>query len=264
MVNATPISTRTRQTALVNPSAGRRARRPHKVSGAPRRKSNPGETVLLGFLNPQPEKKPVSIKKKEHKPRRKNPVTAVAVKKHQPMQKHYAKAKGRRRHNPVTLGALSKPIEMMKLGAIAALAFFTVRQVPQIALKTRNTSWLGYLANFLTALGCAAGAGRLFGPVGGQAALVGGSMYLFSRFLNDVSPLGKTLNLSGVGDPHAAALGGLVPAYWASPPVTDRTGRVIPPQALIDAVIRRLPAPQPGAMPVPVAAGTVGRFSPRF
>ena len=259
MLSAQPIR-RKKTTAVVNPR--------RKSSGAPRRK-NPvaAATLLLGQINPR--RKPVQKKKNSSKKhynfrRKANPMVKASSKK-------AASIKARpipRRRNPNFNSILSRPVELLKSGAFGALSYFATRQVPQFALKTRNVSYVGYIANALTALACAAGADKFFGPDAGKAAFVGGGMALVSRVVNDQTSLGAQLNLSGIGDPHAAALGRLrgrgvgtiVPGYWAQPPVIARDGSPVIPQQMIDAVKAQIP---PAAVPVSTGTAGIGRFSGR-
>ena len=245
-----------RITAVVNPQPARR---------------NPGPaTVLLGYLNPHKEKRHMPATKKPAK--KKNPIPFNFLKKKAAKRnpsaltvyKAKAKAPGRRRpakRNPFSSNILSKPIELLKAGAIGALSYFATRQVPQAVLKARNTSFVGYLANLLTALGCAGLADKYFGSPAGQAAFVGGGMYLFTRVLNEQTPYGATLALSGVGDVQATGLRGIVPGYYAHPPITTRDGAAVIPQQIVDAVKAQLPAPAPQ---MAAAAAGVGRFASRF
>jgi hypothetical protein len=136
---------------------------------------------------------------------------------------------------------------MMKMAAYAALGLIATRQVPQIVLGTRNAGIVGYVGNFVTAAGAAAIAKKAIGNEAGVAVLIGGSLYAFNRLLNDFTPLGKTLNLSGVGDTQASgSLRGLVSAYQPNLVVT-RDGQAVLPQAFVDRMRSLLP---PAAAPV--------------
>ena len=210
------------------------------------------------------KKKTKKNSSKKHLIRRKaNPVMYASKK--APITAHPIR---RRKKNPNMNSILSRPVELLKSGAFGALSYFATRQVPQFALKTRNVSYVGYLANALTALACAAAADKWFGADAGKAAFVGGGMAVVGRVVNDQTSLGAQLNLSGIGDPHAAALGRLrgrgvgtvVPGYWAQPPVIGPNGEPIIPQQLIDQVKAQIPP-----APVPQRTGTagIGRFSGR-
>lgn len=264
MIAAKPLK-RSKFTAVVNPhKKDARKARPkihRKSSGAPRRK-NPASTILLGYLNPEKHVMKTKKHKKIRRSVKKNPIVARSF--------HHKKARrnGRpRRRNPISSNIVAKPVQLLKAGAIGAIAYFATRQVPQVLLKTRNTSWVGYLANLLTALGCAGVADKYFGPEAGQSAFVGGGMYLFTRVLNDQTPYGATLALSGVGDPAAIGarnLRGLVPGFFASPAIVTRDGQPVAAQFqnVIDAAVQQSVA----KMPAPAAAAGVsgGKFRSRF
>ena len=251
MIAAQPVK-RTKFTAVVT---GR------KSSGAPRR-TNPAATVLLGYLNP--ERKPMQKTKAQkakstiRRPAKPNPFIKAKAFSVQPWKKN-GNRKPPRRKNPLSIsGILGKPVELLKAGAIGAIAYFVTRQVPQAVLKARNTSWMGYGANLLTALGSAAVADKYFGPTAGTAAFVGGGMYLVGRVANDQTPFGKTLNLQGLGDPAArGGLRGLVPAFFPSPAIVDRSGQPVMAQyqPIVDAAVAQMPV-QP-----PAAGMAGGRFS---
>jgi len=182
---------------------------------------------------------------------KKNPAKATAVKSYKP----------RRKRNPSNIPTiLQRPLELLKAGAVAAIAYAATRQLPQWALGARNTSYMGYGANFATALLLTALADKVLGSEAGKAAFAGGGAYCVARIADDQTPLGATLNLQGVGD--SRALGGIVPGYFASPAIVDRKGNPIIPQAIIDAAVSAMPRPVELA-PRAAAAG-VGRFANRL
>ncbi|MCC7497325.1 MAG: hypothetical protein IT160_07095 [Bryobacterales bacterium] len=245
------IAKRVRTKRLINPE--------RKVSGAKPARRNPvSEIAVLGYLNP--ERRKPTVKKKQQKKRvsKRNPVTAAP----RPKQKV---SKSHRRRNPArnnVTSMLSKPIDLLKDGATAAAGFLATRQVPQMVLGARNSGFIGYLANVLAAAGTSALARKVLGNREGDIVLIGGSLYLFNRVLNDYTPLGRQLNLSGVGDP-AATLKGFRPAYFPVPVVSNpRTGQPIMPAALT-AHVQSLIPPTPKAT-AQEPAGNVGRFASRF
>jgi hypothetical protein len=264
MVSAQPITRRTKFTAVVNGRRARTAKPASRKTGAPRRKNPIGaSTVLLGYLNP-PEKTHMQKKQKKSKIRRaikKNPTTVQAF-----GRKAAPHRRRPRRRNPLNTSTLiGRPLDLVKAGVVGVLAYFIARQLPQILLKQKNTGWVGYVSNLVTALGTAAAANKMLGPTLGQAAFVGGGMYLVSRVSNEQTPIGRTLALSGIGDPQARGMGTLVPGYWASPAVVSKAGQPVPGQfqPIVDAVRAQLPAPQPVA--AAASAGVSGgRFAARF
>jgi hypothetical protein len=251
MISAEPVK-RTKFTAVVN-GRGKAAKRAASKTGAPRRKNPIGPaTVLLGYINP--EGKPMSTKTKTKKKgirrQAKNPISAKTVIM-RPWKKN-GKRNRPRRKNPLNInGVLRKPVELLKLGAIGAIAYFVSGAVPTMLLKDKNKSWLGYVANLLTALGSAAAADKYFGTSAGQAAFVGGGMFVVGRIANERTPYGAKLGLSGY-----------VPAFFASPAITTRDGTPVMAQfqPVIDEALRQVP------QPAPVAAAGVsgGRFASRF
>lgn len=243
MITAKPVK-RTKFTAVVN---GRRKAKKHaaRSSGAPRR--NPaGATLLLGYLNP--EKKRVMKAKKTKKIRRKaNPIQAKVFK----MKPWHKNGKRPRRKNPIASGLVGRSVELLKAGAIGAIAYFITRQVPKWILKEKDQSYLGYLSNLITAIASSALAERYFGPAAGQAAFVGGGMYLVGRVAADKA--GYQFGLSGI-----------VPGYWAQPPSVTKDGTPVFPQQLKEFIQAQIPAPTPAAVPASAKAGVAGGRLGRF
>ena len=210
---------------------------PKKKKRRRRNAPNPSELVLLGGVNPKKRKK-----------------------------------KRRRRHNP-RRQPLARGVDMLKVGAVALGGLFVTRQVPQLALGTRNTGLLGYIANGVTAgLGSTA-VSRFVGKQEGQAFLIGGALYVVERIVNEqFTPLGRALSLSGVGDHMAAGtLAGIKENYCPMPALTDAAGRPIIPKAILEAAraqaraeLRAAAAP---AIVTPTNSGAavnLGRYSSRY
>lgn len=201
---------------------------------------------------------------RQHRAKAKNPST--------PRRKARRGKRGGRSKNPTiksrARSVTKKPIDMLKTGALAAAGMLATRQLPQIVLKSRNTGIVGYIANGIVAATSAALAQKWVGKPAGAAVAAGGALYVFVRILNDFTPLGKTLSLSGVGDPYAAGhLGALVPAYFPLPVVSDRSGTPIIPQAITDSMRASMPAGNGVAVTPPqgfAAPGAVSRFAGRF
>lgn len=157
----------------------------------------------------------------------------------------------RRSSNPM----LSSGFNLLKFGAIALIGLVATRQIPQWVLGANNSSWVGYLANAATALVLGYLAHRFMGKEAGGAVLIGGGLYTVNRILQEqVSPIGKVLSLTGLGDPMA--LSGIGPGYFPLPVPLDSNGN-----AVIPAEIRALPAAPAGGMKG-LDAGS--RFRSRF
>jgi hypothetical protein len=196
--------------------------------------------------------------KKKNPAARKNPFPKVRA-----MQRNFKPAKRRngRKRNPEmagAMGAMGRPVEYLKFGLIALLGLVTTRQVPQMALGTKNTSWLGYAANLATALAGAYGTGKVAGKNAAVAFGTGGGLYTVNRILTDkLTPVGQVLSLAGLGDAQASAtLGRIVPGS-VYPPTYDANGNLKLPANFVAAMNKALPAPGTG----PGKLNGVSRFS---
>ena len=160
----------------------------------------------------------------------------------------------RRQRNPSRV--TSKATDLVKMGAFALGGLVLARQIPQAVLGGRNSGFVGYLANALTAIVAAAIISKYGGKPAGNAVGIGGGLYVVQRVMDEqFTALGRQLSLSGVGDSRASgSLRGIGPAYFPWPVATDRAGNPIIPPQIDNAQI---------AAPATVAAG-VGRFAGRF
>ncbi|HBY64729.1 MAG TPA: hypothetical protein DEH78_33325 [Solibacterales bacterium] len=233
---------------LYNPQGKRRAA--HKA------RRNPAELITLGLVNPHTKGNTVKKHKttKKAASRKTNPWGfKAAANKSQPQPK--------RRRNPSRGGALQKPIELAKTGAIALGGLVITRQIPQLALGTRNSGWMGYGANALVAL-IAAWIVSRFNPNAGAAVGLGGSLYTVSRILTEqLSPVGKYFALSGIGDASAAGLGEVRKGYFPVPVVHDDSGNPIIPQQILDASLAYVRQQLPAATPAPTNMSGLDRYS---
>lgn len=259
MLKPTAITTRRRTTLLFNPAG-------LSHSGAGRRGANPGELIALGPLNPRRtmnprKKKKTKTKAKGHQKKggaRRNPADfLVLAHKKPPARRH------RPRRNPDLMAVLKKPVEVLKHGLYATGGLLAARQLPQLLLGSRNTGLIGYAANIVTALMAGALAGAAFGAPAGASVMIGGGLYTVTRGLTEQTAIGRHLVLSGAGDPIAAGhLGALVPGYFAHPAVVNReTGQPAIPEAIVRAVLSRMPPPAAATSAMNLAGG---RFAPRF
>ncbi|MCS7261033.1 MAG: hypothetical protein NZ765_09655 [Anaerolineae bacterium] len=221
-----------------------------KKQSAPKRR-NPYLT-LVGNLNPRRNMK---RKKTKSNPRLKRR-TVVAL---------------RRRRNPLFVrprranpnGVVDTPVRLLKTGTLALIGLVATRQVPQMLLGARNAGILGYVANAAAALASAAVARKVADREAAEAVGIGGALYLANRIISEqLTPVGKVLSLTGVGDAQAAGLGAVgkyVPAYFPHPVVTDRaTGKPVIPQAIRDAAREQAEQVVASRAPAPPAARLAG------
>ncbi len=225
----------------------RRLHNPHKEKAsrvesrrAKRSAPNPGELMTLGYINPQ-RGTAVKAKKKKHskKARQPNPSQfAAKAKAHTP--------KRPRKRNPEL--SISRPVEVVKSGAVALAGLVATRQLPQLVLGARNTGVVGYASNAAAAAIAAAVAGKFAGKSAASLVLIGGGLYIVNRIMTEhFSPVGKYLSLTGVGDAAAAArLGRVKEAYFPYPVLHDKAGNPIIPRE-IDARRLALPAGAPAS-----------------
>ena len=235
-----------------------------------RRVNPPGQTknpvaALLGHVNPKAKKGVSSMAKKQpqkqpqKKRRRAAKPTVITKYRTRAAPK---KAKGRKR-NPKRRGILTRPLDVIRLGALALAGLVITRQIPQAVLGTRNVGIVGYFSNVIAASLATAVMGRFVDREAAKAVGVGGALYVVERILNEqLTPLGKALSLSGIGDARAAgSLRGIESKYFPWPVVTDRkTGQPVIPREITEAAVNAVRPLIP--MPAPALAG--GRFARRF
>ncbi len=229
---------------------------PHKKakaarSGAKRRaKGKPAKTISIGLLKSKQRSNRMksSHKKKNKTAKARNPMFFGKKPKHH-----------KKRRNPSIPAIVSKPVDMVKAGALAAAGLIATRQLPQMILGARNTGIIGYGANFFVAGISAWIAGKTMGKAAGTAVMIGGALYLVNRGLSEFTPLGQRLSLSGVGDAAAAGhLGAIVPGYFSQPQIRDDRGNRI---ALQDYVQRQAAAIAPPAVATASRLSGVRRFA---
>ncbi|GIU80919.1 MAG: hypothetical protein KatS3mg005_4157 [Bryobacteraceae bacterium] len=216
----------------------------HRKAAAKPKRRNPGALITLGALNPQRKTmKAKSTKPKKRTSPRPNPFIKMKTR------------RAKRRSNPsITRG----PLGLAKSGAIALLGLVATRQIPQLALQTRNTGLIGYAANFATAALAGAVAGRFWNREAGKLIFIGGSLYTVSRIITEqFSPVGKYFALSGVGDAQAASLGVIKDGYFPVPVVLDQAGQPIIPRAIVEAA---QPATPPAPLPAPTNMSGLSRY----
>jgi len=202
-----------------------------RSSHKPRKKrSNPGYLAVVGPINPNKGGAMKSRKKNSHRrprarksnARRRNPFNTKAL--------AVRGTRHRRKSNP---GAVKAVTRIMVLGFWALVGLVLVRQLPQMVLGAKNTGFVGYLANLGVAAGISMIALKSVGEDAATGLAVGGGVYVTNRVIQDhLSPIGKYLSISGLGD--AMALGGIVTddtAYRPFPIVYAQDGQPwIPPE----------------------------------
>lgn len=229
-------------------------RKPRKAANVTKSRS----TSARKAKNPsKPRRHSSAHTKKSRNPRRRPAMTAAAP---------------RRRHKP-NPNVITGGFNMLKQGLYALVGLVLTRQLPQLALNTNNTSWMGYAANIATMFLVGMIGHKVLGRDAGNSMMLGGGLYVANRVIGDFfSPLQSYLSLSGMGDPNALSGGrggrglrGIVPGYFPLPVPTDAQNMPI-----IPAEIRAFPAPTPAAMasaaagggPVPASVGSgPGRMS---
>lgn len=227
-----------------------------------RKRKNPGAVLTLGLINPEErkEKMPQKKRKQHHKPAKKaarNPVRivrAAGAVAHRPKKARNS----RKKRNPQVI-SMAKSLVIDGGFALAGLAI--TRQLPQIALGSKNTDWKGYLANAGVALAASFAAGKFVSTRAGADVLIGGGLYLANRVLTEkLSPVGKYVALSGLANGDAAAtgkMGTIAPNYSPIPVTLDNQGNPVP----LDYLTRRIDGRIAAALP-PAPAG--GKMSGRL
>lgn len=227
-----------------------------------RKKKNPaGYLALLGNLNPN------RTKRTKHMPKKKAAKASASKQIKKPMPKSrnpFMKAaklptSRPRKSNPDKI----QPVQMLKEGAVVLAGLITARQLPQLALGSKNTGPIGYAANF----GIAAIGGVLLGMTVsarvGFAFAAGGAAYSISRVATEqLSPVGKYFALSGVGDASAASMGDVrragmgivVDSSYNEPLLKTPNGTILIPPHIQNYVGREM------ASMMPLPAPSVGRF----
>lgn len=105
----------------------------------------------------------------------------------------------RRSRNP---GSLGRPMDWLQGGAGVIAGVVGTRALPQLLLGSSNTSYTGYAANAVAAVGLGWLTNMLFprNSVLVTAVIAGGFAGLLSRIIADKTPFGAQLALTGLGD----------------------------------------------------------------
>jgi hypothetical protein len=231
-----------------NPNFGRgkAAKRPNKSGAKAPKRPNPGYLAVVGPINPNKGGTMRTKAMKSKHPHRAK--SASAGRKQNPFNKPMARGK-RRKQNPGYVKTVSR---IVMLGFWALVGLVLTRQLPQMLLGPRNTGFVGYLANIGVAAGASMIALRVAGEDAATGMAVGGGVYVVNRGIQEhLSPIGKYLSLSGLGD--AMALGDLVEgdeAYRPFPVVYNQDGQPwIPPQIDARRAMAMIEAAKAAAVP---------------
>lgn len=174
-------------------------------------------------------------------------------------QRNPSRFMARRRRSSRNPNFVSGGVNALKRGLYALIGLVLARQVPQLALGAGNTGWMGYAANFATALVAGWAGTKFLGSDAGSAILLGGGLYTVARWLGDTfSPVQQYLSLSGVGDPMA--LGDIQPGYFPLPVPVDNAGNPIIPRQ-IAASSPAAAAAASGGAPIPASVAKAGTMS---
>jgi hypothetical protein len=173
----------------------------------------------------------------------------------------------RKARNPGVMSLIGSPKDLLVGGVSGLASALATRQLPQLILGEKNSSWQGYAANIGTALAASWAAGSFAGAAAGRGALIGGMVIVLDRVLSEqVSPISSYLSLSGVGDATAySKLGTIRAGYYTHPNLQNPGGGMYVPDPITDqavqAVVARYPqlaAPMAQAM----SGGRVGAVNP--
>ena len=104
----------------------------------------------------------------------------------------------RRRRNPSIAGAST--VDLLKIGASAAVGGVATRSLTQMVLQANNTGWMGYGANFAVALALAWLGGKFVGDKVGLGIGAGGISATVMRIWQEKVSLTSPNALSGLGD----------------------------------------------------------------
>lgn len=224
------ITQRTKKIRVRNPH-----QRPRKAQrkGAKRSTSEKNPLFLVGNPKGAKKKTMATKKRKASRPKAKtakarNPQTGFTRTKKRNGRRHSTP----KRRNPSRTASLrSKGTSIAIDGLTALIGLVATRQLPQLALKEKNTGWMGYAANFGTALLAWFGASKFISKRAGNAVAIGGGLYLVNRVLTEkLSPIGQYLSLTGVGDAQAATtLKGIESAGFMHPATVDANFNLVLP-----------------------------------
>lgn len=149
----------------------------------------------------------------------------------------------RRQHNPGLAGMKGMFGDALSIigGAVAT------RYTTQLVLRGNNMGVVGYVGNLVSAFVLGWGSGKVFKSAKiGQMVTLGGITALALRLLQDVTPVGKFVNLSlsGLGRGGDIGLGIIVPSSFYTPQVQlpGSMTQFVTPSAISAAIAASAPA----------------------
>lgn len=167
------------------------------------------------------------------------------VRHHRRRRPYYAHRRHSYRRNPSRAGTTGLTGVVKKAVYVGAGAIGS-RALTQMVLGSSNVSWMGYGGNAIATLLLAWAGGKFLGGEARNFLVVGGAVGILLRMLQDLTPWGQTLSLSGFGDPGISGLGAYFTSSYVDPRIYTGQG----------AELRVPPAWQSQVM-VPAAAGAM-------
>jgi hypothetical protein len=183
---------------VMNPHRKRKRKNPgnHKIviNSARKRRKNP-TPMILSWAAGNPAKRRSTVAKS----RKRRKVYATAKRSNAGRRRTTKVVHHRRRSNP---GSLGRPMDWLQGGAGVIAGVVGTRAIPQMLLGAANTSYTGYAANAVAAVGLGWLTHMLFPnrQVLVTAVIAGGFAGLLSRIIADKTPFGAQLSLTGLGD----------------------------------------------------------------
>lgn len=226
---------------------GRKAKAPGRSGRRFPARTNAGHVVTFGLGNPARRKETMKRKTQTARRRRANPkITRRRARKNAALV--YQRRPFRHKRRNPRFGGVTNLFANSLYAVSGAVG---TRLLTEAVLGSSNRGLLGYIGNAVTALVAGWGVGRLTrNRDASHWVTMGGFIGLTLRILQDVTPVGKFINLqlAGLGRHGDATLGALLPSSFFTPELYSGTGaeKWVP------------PALRPAPAPAPAPAGTNG------
>ena len=169
------------------------------------------------------------------------------VRRHHHRRRPYYAHRRRTYRNPSRAGSTGLTGVVKKAVYVGAGAIGS-RALTQMVLGSSNVSWMGYGGNAIATLLLAWAGGKFLGGEARNFLVVGGAVGILLRMLQDLTPWGQTLSLSGFGDPGISGLGAYFTSSYVDPRIYTGQG----------AELRVPPAWQSQVIAAPAAMRTRG------